>query len=91
MKHLVGCVESEPLSGPVIQYFFDHSQFIFGDRFHAPLLGNVWRSYQEKILTAAAQPTLKRIGKVGLVAQGLIDRLVIGKRPFVVHCLRPHS
>lgn len=44
VKHLVGRLESEPLSGPVIQSVFDHSQILICDSFHAPLLGMYWCS-----------------------------------------------
>ena len=66
MKHLVGCLESEPLPGPVIQSVFDHSQLLIGHSFHAPLLGNVLAQQTIEVLVAAALPTAIRIGKVGL-------------------------
>ena len=76
MKHLVGCLESEPLSGPVIQSVFDHSQLFTGDSFHAPLFGNVLAQQTIEVLVAAALPAAIRIGKVSLDAKGLIDGLV---------------
>ena len=85
MKHLVGRLESEPLSGPVIQSVFDHSQLLIGDSFHGPLLGNVLAQQSVEVLVATALPTEIRIGKVGLDARGLIDGLVIGKLLAVVH------
>ncbi len=85
MKYLVGCLESEPLFGPVIQSVFDHSQFFIGDSHHAALLGDVLTQQTIEVLVAAALPTAIRIGKVGLDAKGLIDGLVIGKLLAVAH------
>lgn len=70
MKHLLGCRESQPLSGPVIQLVFDHSQLPIGDRFHPPLLGNVLAQQSIEVLIAAALVTAVRIGKLGLDAKG---------------------
>ncbi len=75
----MGCLESQPLSGAVIQSVFDHSQLLIGDGFHAPLRGNVLAQQTIEVLVAAALPAAIRIGKVGLDAKGLIDGLVIGK------------
>jgi hypothetical protein len=41
VKHLVGRLESQSFSGPVIKSVFDHSQFFVGDGFHAAFLGDV--------------------------------------------------
>jgi hypothetical protein len=41
VKHLVGYLESEPLSRPVIQSVLDHRQLFFSHGFHAALLGIV--------------------------------------------------
>jgi hypothetical protein len=81
----VGCLESEPLSGPVIQSVFDHSQLLISDSLHAPLLGNVLPQQTIEVLVAAALPTAIRIGKVGLDAKALIDGLMIRKLLAVVH------
>ena len=54
MKHLVGRLESQPLSGAVIQSVFDHSQLLIGDSFHAPLLGNVLAQQTIEVFVAAA-------------------------------------
>jgi hypothetical protein len=85
VKHLVGCLESQPLSGAVIQSVLDHSQLLIGDSFHAPLLGNVLPQQTIEVLVAAALPAAIRIGKVGLDAKGLIYGLVIRKLFAVVH------
>jgi hypothetical protein len=81
----MGCLESQPLSGPVIPSLFDHGQLLIGDSFHAPLLGNVLAQQTIEVLVAAALPTAIRIGKVGLDVKGLIDGLVISKLLAVVH------
>ena len=85
MKHLVGRLESQPLSGPLIQSVFDHSQLLIGDSFHSPLLWNVLAQQTIEVLVAAALPAAIRIGKVGLDAKALIYGLVIGKLLAVVH------
>ncbi len=85
VKHLVWGLEAQPLSGPVIQSVFDHSQLLIGDSFHAPHLGNVLAQQTIEVLVAAALPTAIRIGKVGLDAKGLIKSLVIRKLLAVVH------
>ncbi len=85
VKHFVGCLESEPLFGPVIQSVLDHSQPLICDSFHAPLLGNVLAQQTIEVHVAAALPTAIRIGKVGLDAKGLIDGLVIRKLLAIVH------
>ena len=70
MKHLVGCLESQPLSGPTIQSVFDHSQLLIYDSFHALFLGNVLAQQTIEVLVAAALPDAIRIGKVGSGWQG---------------------
>ena len=90
MKHLVGCLESEPLSRSVIQSVLDHSQLFIRHGFHAPLLWDVLAQQPIEVLVAAALPAAIRIGKVGLDAQGLIDGLVVGKLLSVVHRQRLH-
>jgi hypothetical protein len=86
----VECLEPKPLSGPLIQSVFDHSQLLIGDSFHAPLLWNVLPQQIIEVLVAAALPTAIRIGKVGLDAKGLIDDLAIGKLFAVVYRQRFH-
>jgi hypothetical protein len=81
----VGCLESQPLSGAVIQSVFDHSQLLIGDSFHAPLLWNVLAQQTIEVLVAAALLAAIRIGKVGLDAKGLIYGLVIRKLLAVIH------
>lgn len=83
--HLAGHLESEPFSGAVIQFVFDHSQFLIGDSIRAPLLGNVLTQQAIEDLVAAALPAAIRIGKVGLYAKSLIDDLAICKLLVVVH------
>ena len=73
----MGCLESQPLSGAVIQSVFDHSQLLIGDSFHAPLLGNVLAQQTIEVIVAAELPAAIRISKVGLDAKGLINGLVI--------------
>lgn len=85
MKHLVGCLESEPLSGAVIQSVLDHSQLLIRDGFHAPLLGNILAQQPIEVFVAAALPAAIRIGKVGLDPQGLINDLVDRKLLAIVH------
>jgi len=41
VKHLVGRLESQTFSGPVIQSVFDHSQLFVGDGFNAAFLWDV--------------------------------------------------
>ena len=72
----MGCLESEPFSGPVIQSVFNHSQLLIGDSFHAPLLGNVLAQQTIEALVAAALPAAIRIGKVGKDAKALIGKLL---------------
>ncbi len=90
MKHLVECLESKPLSGPVIQSVFDHSQHFIGDSFHAPLLVNVLAQQAIELLIAAALPTAIRIGQVGLDAKAMIDCMVINKLLALAHHQRLH-
>jgi hypothetical protein len=40
VKHLVGRLESQTFSGPVIQSIFDHSQLFVGGGFHVAFLEN---------------------------------------------------
>ncbi len=75
----MGCLESEPLCGPVIQSVFDLSQLLICDSFHAPLLWNALAQQAIEVLVGAALPVAIRIDKVSLVTKGLIDGLVIGK------------
>ena len=86
----MGCLESQPFSGSVIQFVLDHSQLLIGDGFHAPLLGNVLAQQSIEVLVAAALPAAIRISTVGLNSQGVIDCLVIRKLLAVVHRQRLH-
>ncbi len=81
----MGRLESQTFSEPVIQSFFDHSQLLNGDSFHAPLLGIVLAQQTIEVLVAAALPAAIRISKVALDAKALIFGLVIGKLFAVVH------
>lgn len=45
MDYLVRSLESQALSGAVIQSVFDHSQLLIGDGFHAALFGDVLAQY----------------------------------------------
>jgi hypothetical protein len=69
----VWCLESEPLSGPVIQFVLDHIQLLIGDSFHSPFLWDVLAQQPVEVFVAAALPAAIRIGKVGLDAQHMID------------------
>ncbi len=82
--------ESEPLSWPVIQSYFNHSQLLIGDSFHAPHLGNLLAQQTIEVLVTATLPAAIWIGKVGLDAKALIDDLVIGQLLAVVHRQRLH-
>jgi hypothetical protein len=84
MKHLVGCLKSKPLSGPVIQSVFDHSRLFIGDSFHMPLFGSVLAQQTIEVFVAAHLTAAIWIGKVGLDAKCLIDGLVIRKLLAVV-------
>jgi hypothetical protein len=87
----VGSLESQPLSGAVIQSVFDHSQLLIGDSFHALLLWNVLAQQTIEVPVAAALPAAIRIGKVGLDTKGLINGLVICKLLAVVLCQSLHT
>ena len=81
----MGCLESEPLSGAVIQSVLDNSQLLSRDGFQAPLLVNVLAKQPIEVFVAAALPAAVRNSKVGLDAQGLIDGLVVPKLLAVIH------
>lgn len=91
MKHLVGSLEDQPLSGPMIQSVLDHSQLLICYGFHASLLGYVLSQQSVEVLVATALPAAIRVSKVGLDVQGLINALVVPKLFAVVHSQGLHA
>ena len=81
----MGCLESQSLSGAVIQSVLDHSQALIGGSFQAPLNGYVLTQQTIEVLFSAALPTATRIAKIGLDDKGLIDGRVMRKLIAVVH------
>lgn len=63
MKDLVGSIEPQPISGPVIDSVLDHRQLLIRYCHNAPLLGNVLAQQTVEVLVAAALPTAIKVIK----------------------------
>jgi hypothetical protein len=73
MKNLCGRIESQSLTGAVIQSAFDHSNFLVSDVCHRPLLGHILPQQSVEVLIGAVLPTGKGPRKVPRAAQGLVN------------------
>ena len=77
MKHFVRGFEPQPLSGPVIQSVLNHSQLFLAHCAQRSLFGHILAQQAVEVLVAAPLPAAVGVGKVCLLAQSLVNLLML--------------
>lgn len=73
MKHLCRRLESQSLTGPVIQPNLDHLDVLVGNGFHQALLGHIFPKQSIEVHVGPTLPTRKRPDKVACAVQRVIN------------------